>query len=254
MKRKIHIVGNWKMNQSISSIKTFFTEFNENCSKYNNCNMWIAPQFIHIPYLQEVTKGKGVVKIGAQNCSHVNSGAFTGDVSASSLKDLGVDFVIIGHSERRAFFQEKNEILNTKTINALNANLKVIFCVGETLEEREADKTKSVIKAQIDQGLANIPKNKIKDVIIAYEPVWAIGTGKTASPEQAQEVHLFIRQHIASTLKWNKDDVIILYGGSVKPSNIDELLDCEDIDGALVGGASLVASDFDKLCAVGNRH
>ncbi|HLE12538.1 MAG: triose-phosphate isomerase [Bdellovibrionales bacterium RIFOXYD12_FULL_39_22] len=253
MKRKIHIVGNWKMNQTLASIKTFFTEFNETCAKYNNCNMWIAPQFIHIPYLQELARTRNLVKVGGQNCSHVNSGAFTGDVSAASLKDMGADFVIIGHSERRAFFQEKDEILNTKTINALNAGLKVIFCVGETLEEREADKTKAIIKGQIDKGLAKIPSNKIKDVIVAYEPVWAIGTGKNATPEQAQEVHKFIRGHINSTLKWNSDELIILYGGSVKPSNIDELLDCQDIDGALVGGASLVAADYDKLCASGNR-
>jgi triosephosphate isomerase len=247
-KREIYIVGNWKMNQTLEEIKNFFIDFTK-MKMDLKCHAWIAPQFIHIPILKELAFTLGNIKVGAQNCSHLDTGAFTGDVSAKALSDLGSDFVIIAHSERRAFFNETNEIINQKILNALKNNLKVIFCVGETLAEREAGKTFEVIKTQIHAGLRNLPENKADLLMIAYEPVWAIGTGKTATANEAEEVHEFIR----SELVFKKAETIILYGGSVKPDNIDELLKKENIDGALVGGASLKASDFKALCISGSR-
>lgn len=246
--REKYIVGNWKMNQNLEEIKSFFIEFIK-MKMDLKCHAWIAPQFIHIPILKELAFTTGNILVGAQNCSHVDSGAFTGDVSARSLSDIGCDFVIVGHSERRAFFKESDEIINQKVLNGLKNNLKVIFCVGETLEEREANKTFDIIRSQIEKGLANLPVEKASDLLIAYEPVWAIGTGKTATAEQAEEVHAYIR----TLLKVNADQTIILYGGSVKPDNIDSLLRKPNIDGALVGGASLKASDFKALCISGSR-
>jgi triosephosphate isomerase len=246
--REIHIVGNWKMNQSLEDIKNFFVEMTRMKMELK-CQAWIAPQFIHIPILKELAFTTGNLQVGAQNCSHLDSGAFTGDVSSKSLADLGVDFVIIGHSERRAFFNESDEILNQKVLNALKNGLKVIFCVGETLEERESGKTFEVLEGQLINGLKNLPEDKALKLMIAYEPVWAIGTGKTASSKEAQEAHLFIR----SKLQFHKKETIILYGGSVKPDNALELLSQPDIDGALVGGASLKASDFRSLCVSGSQ-
>lgn len=246
--REKYIVGNWKMNQNLEEIKSFFIEFIK-MKMDLKCHAWIAPQFIHIPILKELAFTTGNILVGAQNCSHVDSGAFTGDVSARSLSDIGCDFVIVGHSERRAFFKESDEIINQKVLNGLKNNLKVIFCVGETLEEREANKTFDIIRSQIEKGLANLPVEKASDLLIAYEPVWAIGTGKTATAEQAEEVHAYIR----TLLRVNADQTIILYGGSVKPDNIDSLLRKPNIDGALVGGASLKASDFKALCISGSR-
>ena len=254
MGRKIHICGNWKMNQTVEDINTFFTEIDETVASYTNCECWIAPQHIHIPLLQNLAKNKNKIQVGSQNCSHVNDGAYTGDISPKSLNDLKVPFTLIGHSERRSVFNESNETLNTKTLNALKNNLKVIFCCGETLEERESGNTEKVVQTQLDEGLKNLPKDMQPNIIVAYEPVWAIGTGKTASPAQAQDVHAFIRKHLSKNHNWNEDELIIQYGGSVKPSNVDELLNCPDIDGALVGGASLKAADFDKLCASGHKH
>jgi triosephosphate isomerase len=161
---------------------------------------------------------------------------------------MGVEFVIIGHSERRTIYKEDNALLNKKVLKALGHGLKVIYCVGETLEEREANKTLAVLETQIAEGLKNLPNDKAANLLIAYEPVWAIGTGKVATAEQAEEAHAFIR----SKLELNKDETVILYGGSVKPDNIDSLLAKENIDGALVGGASLKASDFRALCTSGS--
>ncbi len=240
MSRKKYMVGNWKMNQVTSEIKDFFSNFD--ASKYN-CSAWVAPQFIHIPLVQEL--GGNSLGVGSQNCSHQESGAFTGDISPKSLKDINAGFTLIGHSERRAIFKEANELLNEKTKLALECGLEVIFCVGETLEEREQGKTEAVVESQLAEGLKGINSDKI---IIAYEPVWAIGTGKTATPLQAEEVHKFIRNYLSSKMNYNSDDLSILYGGSVKPSNVAELLSQSNIDGGLVGGASLKASDFTALC------
>lgn len=251
MTRKTHIVGNWKMNQKTKDINSFFSELDGSAPQFT-CNAWIAPQAMHIPLAIELGE-KHDIKIGAQNCSEKESGAFTGENSPASLKDIGAEFSLIGHSERRSIFNEGDELLNQKTITALNNGLTVIFCVGETLEERESDKTEEVVKLQMQEGLKNLPTDKLNKVIIAYEPVWAIGTGKTASAEQASDVHKFIRDKVAASLNFNPNELIILYGGSVKPSNVDELLEKPDIDGALVGGASLKAADFSKLCLAGSK-
>lgn len=243
--RPIHIVGNWKMNQTLHEISEFFIEMTKMKMELK-CKAWIAPQSLHIPILKEIAFTTGSIQIGAQNCSTNESGAFTGEVSPVALADMGVEFVIIGHSERRTIFGENNETLNQKVLTALKNNLKVIYCVGETLEEREGNKTFAVIEEQLAVGLKNLPADKAHLVLIAYEPVWAIGTGKVATAEQAEEVHAFIR----GKLVHQKDETIILYGGSAKPDNIDSLLRKDNIDGALVGGASLKASDFRQLCSI----
>lgn len=247
MKREIHIVGNWKMNQTLKEISDFFVEMSKMKMELK-CQAWVAPQFIHIPILKEIAFTTGMIKIGAQNCAEVDSGAYTGEVSPKALADLGVDFVIIGHSERRSIYHEANELLNKKVLLALKHGLKVIYCVGETLAEREANQTFAVIEEQLNIGLKNLDASLAINLMIAYEPVWAIGTGKTASADQAEEVHAFIRSKLLS----RKEETVILYGGSVKPDNIDSLLLKENIDGALVGGASLKALDFKALCTSGS--
>jgi triosephosphate isomerase len=243
-KREIHIVGNWKMNQTLVEISNFFIEMSKMKMELK-CKAWIAPQAIHIPILKEIAFTTGSIQIGAQNCCEHESGAFTGEISPVSLADIGAEFVIVGHSERRTIYGEQNELLNKKVLLAIKNGLKVIYCVGETLAEREADKTFSVIENQLNIGLQNLPAEHAHLLMIAYEPVWAIGTGKTATSEQAEEVHAFIRGKLAM----NADKTIILYGGSVKPDNIDSLLRQANIDGALVGGASLKAQDFRALCS-----
>lgn len=247
-KREIHIVGNWKMNQTMHEISNFFIEMTKMKMELK-CKAWIAPQAVHIPILKEIAFTTGAIQVGAQNCSNHDLGAFTGETSPLALADIGVEFVIIGHSERRTLFGEGNSLLNEKVQAALNHNLKVIYCVGETLAEREANKTFNVIEEQLKVGLQNIPEDKSALILIAYEPVWAIGTGKVATAEQAEEVHAFIR----GKLSQNAEETIILYGGSVKPDNIDSLLRKENIDGALVGGASLKAQDFRQLCSAANH-
>lgn len=243
-RREVHIVGNWKMNQTLLEISNFFIEMSKMKMELK-CKAWIAPQAIHIPILKEIAFTTGSIQIGAQNCCEHDSGAFTGEISPLALADIGVEFVIIGHSERRTIYGEHNELLNKKVLLALKHDLKVIYCVGETLAEREANQTFSVIETQLNIGLQDLPADKAHLLMIAYEPVWAIGTGKTATTEQAEEVHAFIR----GKLTLNPEKTIILYGGSVKPDNIDSLLREANIDGALVGGASLKAQDFRALCS-----
>jgi triosephosphate isomerase len=248
MRREIHIVGNWKMNLTMHEISDFFIEMTKMKMELK-CKAWIAPQAIHIPVLKEIAFTTGMIHIGAQNCAAVDSGALTGEISPMSLADVGAEFVIIGHSERRTIFGETNVALNQKVLAALRNNLKVIYCVGETLKERESNETFKVLEEQLKVGLKDFPENKADQLLIAYEPVWAIGTGKVASPEQAEEAHAFIR----SKLVYKADQIIILYGGSVKPDNIDTLLRNENIDGALVGGASLQAKDFRQLCSIASH-
>lgn len=242
-KREVHIVGNWKMNQTLEEISKFFIEMSKMKMELK-CKAWIAPQALHIPILKEIAFTTGSIQIGAQNCCEHESGAYTGEISPLALADMGVEFVLVGHSERRTIYGESNEVLNKKLLLALKHGLKVIYCVGETLSERENSETFKVIETQLTVGLQNLPEELAANLMIAYEPVWAIGTGKTASAEQAEEVHAFIRSQLAL----NAEQTIILYGGSVKPDNIDSLLDKENIDGALVGGASLKAQDFRALC------
>ncbi len=252
MSRKIHIYGNWKMNQLTDDIYSFFEELSDDNLAELKCQGGIAPQFPHLTLVKEKAMPLGI-KTGAQNCSHKTSGAFTGDTSPEVLKDLDLDFVIIGHSERRTIFNESNQTINERTLLSLSLGLDVVFCIGETLAEREANKTFEVLKTQLDEGLKGVPANKHADIIIAYEPVWAIGTGVVATPEQAQEAHAFIREHLANNHGFNKKELIIQYGGSVKPDNALGLLSLPDIDGALVGGASLKASDFYELLKIGSE-
>jgi len=205
----------------------------------------VAPPFTHLSKIREVI---GDVKLSAQNCASEDSGAYTGEVSPDMILSAGAEYVIIGHSERRAYYHEDNEILNRKVKLAIEKGLKPIFCCGEVLEEREAGKLFEVVKEQIDIGLKGITEDQFSKVIIAYEPVWAIGTGKTATPGQAQEMHAFIRQLIADLYNEKvADETTILYGGSCKPSNARELFANPDVDGGLIGGASLKAEDFIEI-------
>lgn len=244
MRRKI-IAGNWKMNNDLQQSVSLIEELkNKLESKSLNCDVIICPPFTSLYEAKKLIDGS-VIKLGAQNMFYEDSGAYTGEISAQMLKSVGCEYVILGHSERRTIFGERDEVINKKIKKALSQKLKPIFCVGETLEEREKDITEKVVKRQIEKGLMDVTPDEILDVIIAYEPVWAIGTGRTATPQQAQEVHHFIRKLLANM--YSKDFanmIVIQYGGSVKPDNARELLSQKDIDGALVGGACLKADSF----------
>lgn len=238
------MVGNWKMNKNSREVSEFFAAFN---AKYTGkIDAWIASQAIHFSLVQ-CHKHAGM-KAGVQNCSEHVEGAYTGEVSPRSLKDMNGHFVILGHSERRQYFGETSKTLNAKVRTALAEGLVVIYCVGETLAEREANLTITLVEDQLHQGLNDMPMANPCNLIIAYEPVWAIGTGKTATPAQAQEVHAHIRNVLKAKFPAFGEQVKILYGGSVKPDNVKELLNQKDIDGGLVGGASLKAKDFLALC------
>lgn len=235
------LVGNWKMNKNGKEALQFTEEFN---SKFTDKReAWIASQAIFVKLV--INSG---IKAGIQNCSEHVSGAYTGEVSPRSFKEMGGHFVILGHSERRQYFGETSKGLNAKIRTALAEGLDVIYCVGETLAEREANQTLSLIEDQIHQGLNDQSLANASNLIVAYEPVWAIGTGKTATPVQAQEVHAHIRNVLKAKFPAFGDKTRILYGGSVSPSNVEELLAQKDIDGGLVGGASLKPKDFLALC------
>lgn len=244
MRRKV-IAGNWKMNNNLAESQNLISKLITGLSSQKtNCEVIICPPFTSLSESSTLIKDT-VIKLGAQNMYFEENGAFTGEVSASMLKSVGCEYVILGHSERRAIFGETDELINKKIKKALLSNLKPIFCVGETLEEREYGITKDVVKRQVTGGLKDITVDELEKIIIAYEPVWAIGTGKTATPAQAEEVHAFIRELVTGL--YNKsaaDNLIIQYGGSVKPDNAAELLSQPDIDGALVGGACLKADSF----------
>lgn len=243
MTRKL-MVANWKMNKNVADIAAFFREFNE---KYTGkTEAWIASQAIHFPLVEELKTSS--MKAGLQNCSEHIEGAYTGEISPRAIKDMNGHFVILGHSERRQYFGETSKSLNKKIRAALAEGLTVIYCVGETLSEREAGETLTLIEDQLNQGLNDLYNANAENLIIAYEPVWAIGTGKTATPAQAQEVHAHIRSVLTKKFPDFGDKVRILYGGSVKPDNVKELLAQKDIHGGLVGGASLKAKDFLALC------
>lgn len=242
---KTYMVGNWKMNHSVHELNEFFTELKK--EDIGSGNFWIAPQSIHI--FKAIQKTNDLpLKIGAQNCSEHESGAFTGEISPAGIKDLEADFVILGHSERRAIFNESDKMINNKVKAALKNKLVPILCVGETLDQREADKTLEVVIGQLKNGLSGVSITSADELIVAYEPVWAIGTGKTASPEQAEEVHAQLRSALIDLYPECGAQISILYGGSVKPANVEELLKQPNVNGGLVGGASLKASDFAQLC------
>lgn len=250
MRKKI-VAGNWKMNMNISeglalagSINKYFLD-----SPSKRAEVLICTPFIHLAGASEILKNS-IVSLGAQNCASEPSGAFTGEVSCDMIKSTGAQYVIIGHSERRAYFNENDALLNKKTLLALKSGLKVIFCCGEVLSEREKNIYFQVVKKQLETALFNLSDEDFAKVVIAYEPVWAIGTGLTASPAQAQEMHSYIRGLIKG--KYSKevaDQTTILYGGSCKPSNAAEIFAMPDVDGGLIGGASLKMEDF---CAIVN--
>jgi triosephosphate isomerase len=245
--RRPLIAGNWKMNNNREGSVELVSRLKEMISDVEQVEVVVAPPYTALGAVAEVIKGSPVF-LSAQNSFWEESGAFTGEISPSMLKDIGCHYTIIGHSERRLYFGETNETVNKRIKAALNASLIPIVCVGETLEEREAEKTFAVIDQQIKEGLIDLSSKDMEKAVIAYEPVWAIGTGKTATPDQAQEVHHYIRQLIARIFDKEIADLIrILYGGSVKPENVDQLMAQEDIDGALVGGASLKADSFARI-------
>lgn len=244
MRRKV-IAGNWKMNNDLQQSVNFIEELkNKLAGREVNCDVVICPPFTSLYEAKKIIDGS-IIKLGAQNMFYEDSGAFTGEISAPMLKSVGCEYVILGHSERRTIFGEKDNMINKKVRKAISQNLKPILCVGETLEEREKDVTEKVVKRQIEKGLNYVTPDEVLNLIIAYEPVWAIGTGKTATPQQAQEVHAFIRKLLTSMYSKDFAELIpIQYGGSVKPDNAKELLSQKDIDGALVGGACLKTDSF----------
>ncbi|MBQ2208971.1 MAG: triose-phosphate isomerase [Prevotella sp.] len=244
MRKKI-VAGNWKMNLNLQEGIALAKELNDALKADKpNCDVVICTPFIHLASVANVLEGS-VIGLGAENCADKEKGAFTGEVSAEMVKSTGAQYVILGHSERREYYKETPEILKEKVLLALKNGLKVIFCIGETLAEREANKQNEVVKAELEGSVFNLSEADFKNIIIAYEPIWAIGTGKTATAEQAEEIHAYIRSIVAE--KYGEavaDDTSILYGGSCKASNAPELFAKPDIDGGLIGGASLKCSDF----------
>ncbi len=241
------IVGNWKMNNNITDSIKLVTALKNLIKEPLGVEAVLAPPFTSL-YSVSVANQETPFKLAAQNCYWEDDGAFTGEVSAPFLKDVGCDYVILGHSERRKLFAETDEMINKKIHAALSAELVPIFCVGETLKERESKKTFEIIERQIRKGLSDVTMHDLENFVIAYEPVWAIGTGNNASPAQASEVHAFIRNLMAKIYDApTSHRVRILYGGSVKASNIRDLMKGHDINGALVGGASLNAEEFAKI-------
>lgn len=243
--RKVIIAGNWKMHKTGPETSGFVQALASRLGiGFDACEVVVAPPFTAISAAVQAADGTSI-RVAAQNLHWEERGAFTGEVSANMIKDAGCSHVIVGHSERRQYFGETDETVNKKILSALNRGLVPIFCLGETLEEREAGKTFELISIQLRSGLLNVAPEDPKRIVLAYEPVWAIGTGVTATPDQAQEVHAYLREELAGVLSVDiADRVRILYGGSVKPSNARALVGCEDIDGALVGGASLEVADF----------
>ncbi len=244
--RQAMVAGNWKMNGSSASVKELITGIKAGIDQ-TSAEVAVCPPFVYIPTVAEAITG-APVKLGAQNLCEHDSGAYTGEVAGPMLKDVGCDYVIVGHSERRSLYGETNEVTAIKYAAALKNGLKPIFCIGETLEERESGVTNDVIARQLDAILNTEGVASLANAVLAYEPVWAIGTGKTASPEQAQEVHAFIRGKVAALDAGVADDLRILYGGSMNPGNAAELIAQPDIDGGLIGGASLKADDFLSIC------
>ncbi|MCA1796352.1 MAG: triose-phosphate isomerase [Geobacteraceae bacterium] len=242
--RKPLIAGNWKLHHSIDEAQTLVHELCEKLADVRNSDILLAPSFTSIPAVAQICASSHI-KVGGQNCYPEPQGAFTGEVSALQLKDAGCEFAILGHSERRQIFKEDDTFINAKVHAVLEQGMLAILCVGETLEQRENDELFEVINNQIQLGLHNVNAEQMENVAIAYEPIWAIGTGKTASSDDAAEVHAYIRGLLHGVYSAQvAQNIRIIYGGSVKPDNISSLMAQADIDGALVGGASLKAADF----------
>lgn len=237
-------MANWKMHKTVQEALEFLKDFIPSVQGISDREIGIAPAFVCIDSMSKALRDTDI-KVGAQNVFYENKGAYTGEVSPVMLKDLNVDYVIIGHSERRKYFHETDEIINLKIKATMSENLNVIFCIGETLEERESEKTFDVLKKQIEKGLENI--EKYNSLVLAYEPVWAIGTGKVASEFQIEEAHAFIRNRLKDIYSDKADRIRILYGGSVSPENIHPIMNIANVDGVLVGGASLDPEKFLKI-------
>ncbi len=249
--RRTIIAGNWKLNKTTDEAVRFALELKQRVGSVTHCDVIVAPAFVALGEVYRAVKGTSI-RVAGQNLFWEASGAYTGEISAPMLRSVGCDHVIVGHSERRQYFGESDETVNKRIKAALQHGLTPIFCVGETLEERESNRTFDVLTRQVVAGLEGIPAGRVAGIVVAYEPVWAIGTGRTATREQAQEAHAFLRallaeqrgDHVAASCR-------ILYGGSVKPGNVDGLMAQPDIDGALVGGASLDAASFARIVNYG---
>ncbi|GGW73596.1 triosephosphate isomerase [Winogradskyella epiphytica] len=247
--RKNIVAGNWKMNNDLKATKKLVKKIRKSLKKSDlkDTRVIIAPTFVNLATAVKRSK-KSKLEVAAQNMHQAKNGAFTGEVSAEMLRSIGVKTVILGHSERRAYFGETDELLAEKVNAALANKLEVIFCFGEELADRKAGKEEAVVESQIKNALFHLEAEAFKKIVLAYEPVWAIGTGETASPEQAQDMHAFIRKTLAD--KYGSDvanSVSILYGGSVKPANAKEIFSKPDVDGGLIGGAALKAEDFSAI-------
>ncbi len=252
--RKIIVAGNWKMNKTTKEAAQFFAEFKPLVADVKNAEIVIGAPFTALETAVRETAGTNI-KIAAENVNANDSGAYTGEISPVMLKDLGVEYVILGHSERREYYGECDKIVNEKVKAALKHGLKPILCVGEKLEERENGTTEAVVKEQTVGGLKDVSAADMANVVIAYEPVWAIGTSKTATPEQAQEVHAFIRKLLTDLYGSDvAENVTVQYGGSMNDANAAELIAQKDIDGGLVGGASLIAEKFAVVVKAGDAQ
>ena len=245
--RKPMIAGNWKMNKTLQDAKDLATGLTASMSDLDNVDIVVAPVFTALTSVASSLHNSNI-KLAAQNCYPADSGAFTGEIAPGQLKDIGCSYCLVGHSERRQLFAETDAFINDKMKALLATGVLPILCIGETLEERESGKMFDILKEQIVAALEGIDPQQVFEVVIAYEPVWAIGTGKTASSAQAEEVHLFIRDVLCTLYgRTVAEQIRILYGGSVKPDNVDELMAQPNIDGALVGGASLKVEDFSRI-------
>ncbi len=249
MAEKLLIAGNWKMHKTPSQTVEYFRAFKPMVEGIDEVEILIFPPFIDIPTAVSESRGSNI-KIGAQNCYFEKEGAFTGEISPVMLREAGCEYVILGHSERRHIFGETDELINKKVISALEEGLRVILCVGETLQERESGLTFTVVETQLRLGLSGIG-DKLDRIDIAYEPVWAIGTGVAAKPEDAEEVHRFIYEKLKEINPTKAEGVRVLYGGSVKPSNAEAILSQPHIKGVLVGGASLKPESFAEIVKIG---
>lgn len=248
MGRKKIVAGNWKMNTSLSEAITLATQIVELSDKNLKVEKILFSPFPFITSVGQITKDTPHFFIGAQNCSEYQNGAYTGEVSASMLQSIGCSYILIGHSERRQYFNETSEQLILKIKNALTLNIKVVFCFGEKLEQRKQNLHFNTVKQQLTEVLSVFSENDLQNVILAYEPVWAIGTGETATPEQAQEMHAYVRTVITEIFsKQAAENTSILYGGSCNAQNAKQLFSCPDVDGGLIGGASLKAQDFNTI-------
>jgi len=245
--RKPFIAGNWKMNLERKSALGLVAQLRDRFGKRDDIEVAVCPPFVYLDEVARALSGSPI-KVGGQNCCDETSGAFTGEISAAMLLDIGCDLVILGHSERRQLYGESSELVNRKVHTALEAGLEVILCCGETLEERDEKRTEKVVGAQVVAGLAGLDGHAMQRITLAYEPVWAIGTGRNATADQAAAVHSYLRGVLAGLYTDSiAEGVRIQYGGSVKPSNVKELMAARDVDGCLVGGASLQADSFSSL-------